>query len=895
MYNLGRSNGLIFGILLIAMVWGSTLGAHADNSVMLFDFREGTHGWTGNHHITGLEATNEGIAFESTGNDPWIEGPPVINMPRGDRVRITIRMKSSDGDSSGEIFYGPSFSAERQGRFFIQSDGDWHEYSILLPEQVPGSRLRIDPAADTGKFVVAWIKADLVQPLISPEFSPAKPVVFDKEIDIVSGDLRYQHNGADWDGYALWVADEQMAMGHTDAEIGVMLDGGPQMITLKDADIQVEKTADVLNIEAKFTDDDGGQWILQRSISADKTGTIRVHTSVSVNQDREVYHLPWLSLFPGLNTYGEVKNQAILPGIDYLENEPSSSMASFNAAQADRRIVEDFKLTLPMMALQVKDRYIGVLWNREAMPATIFDSPDRVFHSKAHLMGLWYPAVGDLRLENELSVFGTFPIQQGVPLEFELFFLGGMGNSIVPAAQHYIALRDTPDLPELEGGFQQAIRLLAGGWLDSAGHDDGLWRHAVWPGFGLTPAADAPAFMMWLAHYTEDDALAERLYAAAERGLERLDPYDNYQTSVGHCSRPTPTLLFGNIANNIQRMMSGARMNLSAFDENGIRRYHQPDPSKPDYGRTHFEDHANGFNAQALEPILLAATFSGDETLIREALRLLDLQTHHYADTVPRGAQTWEMPLHTPDIVGSGRLIRTYVMGYLLTGNEDYLEQARYWAWTGIPLIYLDHPVEGPVGTYATIAVLGATNWVAPNWIGLPVQWCGLVYRSALHDLARIDPVEGAFWDHIAKGITLSGLQQSFSLDDEERQGLLPDFFYLREQISDGPAISPGTVQAHMAEAYGKTAYYSVERINDDNVLVHVPGDIQNITLTEGKAAMDIQIWTEEPYWVRITRVNQDVDVQWNGNDPVEVVYDATYNALNVRLQGNGNLTINQL
>jgi hypothetical protein len=85
------------------------------------------------------------------------------------------------------------------------------------------------------------------------------------------------------------------------------------------------------------------------------------------------------------------------------------------------------------------------------------------------------------------------------------------------------------------------------------------------------------------------------------------------------------------------------------------------------------------------------------------------------------------MPLHTPDIVASARLVRCYVLGYVLSGRQAYLEQARYWAWTGMTMLYLAPPVAGEVGLYATIGVIGATDWVAPNWIGQPVQWCGLV------------------------------------------------------------------------------------------------------------------------------------------------------------------------
>ena len=57
-----------------------------------------------------------------------------------------------------------------------------------------------------------------------------------------------------------------------------------------------------------------------------------------------------------------------------------------------------------------------------------------------------------------------------------------------------------------------------------------------------------------------------------------------------------------------------------------------------------------------------------------------------------------------------------------------------------MPFVYLTPPNNKPVGAYSTIPVFGATQFVAPLWIGLPVQWCGLVYGNAIRRFARHDP-----------------------------------------------------------------------------------------------------------------------------------------------------------
>ncbi|MCJ7673660.1 MAG: hypothetical protein MUO33_00740, partial [Sedimentisphaerales bacterium] len=241
-----------------------------------------------------------------------------------------------------------------------------------------------------------------------------------------------------------------------------------------------------------------------------------------------------------------------------------------------------------------------------------------------------------------------------------------------------------------------------------------------------------------------------------------------------------------------------------------------------------------------------------------KSLELLDKQTALYADTVPRGAQTWEVPLHTPDILASAHMVNAYTLGYIISGKEQYLEQARYWAWTGIPFIYLYPPTSGRAGVYATIPVLGATNWQAPSWFGRPVQWCGLVYASALHLLGEYDK-EGP-WQKIANGITAAGLQMSWSLADKGRQGLLPDFFDLKAQVGAGPAINPGTVQAHLPELYAKGKLYDVKKLRKRLWFIHAPCTISDIREDQGSVAFVVDGWAGKPYYVLISGVEKKPD-----------------------------------
>ena len=205
-------------------------------------------------------------------------------------------------------------------------------------------------------------------------------------------------------------------------------------------------------------------------------------------------------------------------------------------------------------------------------------------------------------------------------------------------------------------------------------------------------------------------------------------------------------------------------------------------------------------------------------------------------------------------------------------------------------MLYLAPPTKGEIGVYATIGVIGATNWSKPNWIGQPVQWCGLVYRSALEDLARVDQAQGDLWRQLAHGITITGLQMCFPADDpDQRGGLLPDYFLLKAQKRDGPAINPGTLQAHLAEAYGKIPMVTLTRLTN-GVLVHAPGAVTQQPSAAGSITLTVTAWPEQEYRILITRIAQaPTKVTWNGTE-VKPPFFKDANSMIITLQGCGTL-----
>ncbi|MCU0917244.1 MAG: hypothetical protein MUC88_22175, partial [Planctomycetes bacterium] len=765
--------------------------------VTTWDFTQGSQLWHGNKHVQSLSATAEGLAFTSIGNDPWIEGP-AVDLPGDGRTRVRVRMKS-EADPGGELFYGRVFQAGHSVRFTVKNDGQWHEYSLLIPDPLgAGTRFRLDPAAGAGRIVVGSISVETVAVIPPPAFEvPRRPArTAAAPLAAASGTLHLEHDRSGWGDFVVKVNDREMAAGYHGELIGLVFDDKPQWLALGKADFTCERgTGGEIVCRALLQDGDKGRWQVTRRFAAGpRPGTITVETQFVVDKDRQVVHLPWLTLFPGLGIFGPRKAQGLFAGLEYLDDEPSSSEADITTAEHIRRVPDPVKVTFPLLAIAHDGRYVGLMWEPSGMVAAVFDSPDRVFGSQAHVMALTAPAVGENRFENALAAHTPFVLRANQPLRVQATILGGNGASIVPAVQKYVELRGLPAVPAFPGGFDAVVNLLAHGWLDSAINEGGLFRHAVWgDSFRAGPAADALMYMDWLANQTSDRALADRLIRGRDLGRGKLPPGQPYSSAVSHTRTPTAPFVFGSVVAYVRQRKAEADSLLRHFDENGIKLYQ---PGKVDYGTTHFARHANGLGGADVVHILEAATLSADPQLIGQGLALLDKQTALYANTVPRGAQTWEVPLHTPDVLASAHLVKAYTLGYLLSGRSEHLEQARYWAWTGIPFVYFVNPTEGEIGPYATIAVLGATNWKAPVWFGRPVQWCGLVYASALHLLSQYDR-EGP-WETIATGITAAGLQMTWPVGDAKRQGLLPDVFELHAQLRDGPAINPGTTQTHV-------------------------------------------------------------------------------------------------
>lgn len=857
---------------------------------------EAQQAWQPTHDLTALHGTPDGLQLVIGGGDPYTVGP-TVKFPVDTPLWLHIRLKSDIG-GRGQLFYAmPNFVAENAVGFDAPA-GQWTEAAAPLPSLGPQATLRIDPPGVEGACVIAKVWFTSRVNLAAPEWpAPLAPQLGADAVSVRSGELVLRHDPARLGVFELQVAGRSVAAGWQQPLLGAASERTLEWLDLAAGKVAVVSRADGLTVTSAVQDAGGANWqVSWHYAPAAAAGTIDATVTLTVDQERELAFAPLLMVFPGLGSYGAVRDHGLFCGLEYLDRpDTSSSEADIIGPGSKRQVPDSTKISIPLMAIQDGERYVGLVWTPQPDVAAVFDSPDRLFGSGAHVMGLIAPGSNGLnRDESSLLPYGGTQLAAGQSLTLSATLIGGRGRSVVPAVQHYVALRGLPDLPDPGMDKVTYARWAAGGWLDSGIRVGDEYKHAYWPqhtGFGPQPAADVPVFERWLATQVDDPALAARLREAADAALAKVPPALHGEASVSHVRYPVTPLVSHTALELVRRSLERGRGQLGRFEPDG-RVLYKPSDDRPDFGSTHFEPDANGLTAQVVSSLLQTATLTADPGLIREGLRLLRALDRFHG-TAPRGAQTWEVPLHTPDILGSAYLVRAYVYGYELSGDEHFLDEARHWAWTGVPFVYLVAPTEHAVGLYATTPVLGATHWRAPNWMGLPVQWCGLVYADAIDRLARYD--HGP-WRQLADGIAVSGIQQSWPADAGLLQGLLPDSYSFRAERRNPVAINPGTVQAPAIRYYGGPALYDYHVSLSNGLVIHAPGRIRIERDEPGAVDFTVEGWTPEAYDVLLVGLapgftaklgEQSVDL---GLPPHE--YDPEHRALVLRCRDQARLSL---
>lgn len=835
--------------LLVCLL--SSMAFAAESPLGEFDFRksEVADHWKPLHDIATLKATTDGLRVEISGGDPFCIGP-TLDLPTGVPLLMKLRLHSEVG-GTGQIFFARGPMTETQSVRFAVPAGRWHEVLMPLPALGPQFRFRLDPPGDRGVCHFERLTFHKLWQVAPPMWErPERPQLGEHSIILRSGQFVLKHAPAGVGEFELWWGKQFLACGHNRPLLGLRSKGETQWLNLHQrAHVTVQGDERTLLVRATFSDDEGAMWLLSQSFESGADAVIKITTSLLVDKNRDLVFAPLLLLHPGLGTHGERKSQGLLAGVEYLEDEPSSSTADIEGAASKRLVPDEIKLTFPLMAISAERHYVALSWEMHPQVSALFDSPDRTFGSGSHVIGLITPGSDGMRREDgALFPFEPTTLVANEPLVLRGMLLAGSGETVVPAVKQYwqqhqpLNLLPTAETQKLIDSY---VPLAAAGWLETPLRRDARFAHAIGAGdFHHHQAGDAVWMMNWLANRSTDPDLAAQLRMAANEAGRLVPVPQEYFSNIGHLRQPVLPLVTGHVADVLPHVRQHGFNLLKSFDADGVVRY-RPTPGRPDFSRTQPNREANGLHAAVVCELLNAALYSGDRELLTESVKAIR-KLNRYDGTVPRGAQTWEIPLHTPDILASAHLTRAYSLGYQLTGDDSFRERADYWAWTGVPFVYLRNPAAQPIGPYSTIAVLGATHWQAPVWLGLPVQWCGAVYADALH-------VQNGKLALLADRLALSGMQQVYPHSHPHR-GLLPDSFNLRTQSRNVSDINPGTLQPVAMKLTGAGMAYQVKCLkrDDQTIVVHVPGELSDVAIAANRLSIESRSTVSQEYSVII-------------------------------------------
>ncbi|NOZ57150.1 MAG: hypothetical protein GXO73_10240, partial [Calditrichaeota bacterium] len=529
-------------------------------------------------------------------------------------------------------------------------------------------------------------------------------------------------------------------------------------------------TVDTLVMHGTAKDAGGAVWDVEaRFVVAE--GQVFASYFYRTSVQAEVLNASGPALRLGDGSFGSEKTAAIFPGLEWLvDGEESSSTLDVHEPKNGRFYPNPYRVTAPFMSVSAEGWTVVYSWDPlqewapgQTLPNPEFASPNVLENLDGHLLGLVVPPVPGWRLENAPEAEQPYTLSAGktIRLAATLEFIRN-GNALA-GMRRWIQKHGLPVLPVPSETEREALHtglrcFMFHLWVPSAQGWHLVLDDPWGPRFDGNVAADA-----WLSTSFENSVA---LTTGTRNTLRRAAQSLVAKGSAGALGWDFP-FRAGFLENAWRAQTSHAtHIALAQRDDGGWD--YTDDPTLKNMPGTTL-----GTCARRAYAVLKAARITGNPFLKHRGLKALEFMNQFQ---VPRGAQTWEVPLHAPDVLAAANAISAYVEGYHLTGREDYLARATYWAETSLPFLYLWQAPERPVMPFGSIPVFGAT-WYTGAWFGRVVQWNGLDLAYALSKLA--ESTGDTTWQHIAKGLVRFGMQlQDYTAQHyPENAGMYPDAF----------------------------------------------------------------------------------------------------------------------
>jgi len=588
---------------------------------------------------------------------------------------------------------------------------------------------------------------------------------------------------------------------------------------------------------------DGTTWDVSTRFSLEENSkNLKAEYQLKVDRDRELSYFRGPMLYVSDLSLGKSKDFGLFPGLEFLENdEPSSNERDASYPINLRLVPHPYKITIPLMAIERNDSLISLLWEphqkwdgKNENLSAVFASPNFKDKQNNHLMGLFIPTPPEWVKENSLSASVPYKIKADHEIKFEAAIVLDNGD-ILDAIDHWFDVYGMPSPLEPPRSDSDEVVLSRHALMHTVWDEETQKsRHCV----GWEPVC-APGFatLLWLDYLvnhwenrfqnfssTIDESVKERVELIAQKTIEENGEAGLISTAACHILKWEFPFYYGRLQPAIMKILEIAENLISSQERDGSWVFHPNSERTKELGKE--GDAVLGTCAGNAMTILKCARIMGKESILQAGLKAIRFMDRFQ---VPRGAQAWECPLYEPDILAAGYAIGAYVEAFKVTGNLSYLEKAEYWARTGLPFLYFWNIQDRKGMRFASIPVFG-TTFYTHSWLGVPVQWNGLVYAYYVQHLAEAIEEQrtsslhksSSFWKKIAEGITVSAMYQQWTNEQPELKGTYPDGFYGYCTEGKGPHINPENILVNLYTLRGLDPDISTEVLRTRDARIHV-------------------------------------------------------------------------
>ncbi|NOZ21853.1 MAG: hypothetical protein GXP25_12295 [Planctomycetes bacterium] len=541
--------------------------------------------------------------------------------------------------------------------------------------------------------------------------------------------------------------------------------------------------------KAEFDDVDGVRWTAEVKFTpSPEAPWIKAEYSIQASADRQLLAFRGPMLYAGEGSFGAEKDAALFPGLEWLvKGERSSNWLDATPPRSNRWAPDPYKVTIPLMAVLADRKLVGVMWNaldkwdgEHNCVTANFLSPNYHDAQENHKMSLFVPSIPEWVVENSLLATKPYELKKGTKLTIACHIFAQEADDVLQAVKNWFQVYGVPGLQDKPRSDDEELDLCMDYFNSRWDEEKQTWVN--WRGQKTGPGWALEQYITYL-DTAKNTPTAQRARDILGKCMAQYDKKPNRTYAMITTPRcwPTSTLPFrlGRLAEAIRaaarnysgKGQPGTRPGIALQRDDGSWGFTPTSDTRKLLGKE--GESASGITARAALPILTYARMTGDKKFTESGLKALKCLDRF---TVPRAAQVWEVPVHTPDILAAAYTLRCYLEGYKITGKKAYLKKAIRWGYAGLPFIYMWGVDDRPVMPFGGIAVYGCSFYVRNCWIGRPVQWCALDYAVAIQELAKYD--DSFPWRHFAEGITLSGMRQQSA--EGEFKGRYPDSWILR-------------------------------------------------------------------------------------------------------------------